>query len=109
MPAVIALLVFLHVAVLANSRLLPFVDLPFHLAASTILRYFDSPENHFAGYYALELGLKPNLLHTWLCSLGFFPSVEFANKLLLALYVALLPLSVFLILRRAGASPWWTL
>jgi hypothetical protein len=104
--AVFAALVFLHVLAVSDSRLLPFVDLPNHLAASTIVRHYGEFGNEFAKYYEVDLFPKPNVLHIIFCSSRIFPSVEAANRVWYALYVLLLPLSVLLLTRRLGGALW---
>ena len=108
-PALFAALVILHVALLAASRLYPSVDLPDHLAAATIARDAGDPTNQFSRYYALDERLQPNTFHLFFCALKIFPSVELANRLFFCIYAILLPLSVLLIIRKAGGDPWFSL
>lgn len=68
-------------------RVYPMVDIPFKLASCEIIRYMSDPGNRFAEYYAVDWSLKPNILYTLFCSWSVFPSVEFANRVFLALYV----------------------
>ena len=104
-----AALVAFHLLIVFTSRLFPFTDLPDHLAAATVVRHIDDPGNPFAELYRVEPGLRPNTAHTLFCALRVFPSVESANRALLALYVVLLPLSVFLVIRKLGGNPWYSL
>lgn len=106
---VFAVLVAAHILVIGTSRLLPFIDLPYHLAASTIYRDYDDPANDFSRYYDIDLFPKPNVFHLLFCSLRVFPSVEAANKVYYALYVFLLPLSIVLLIVKAGGSRWLAL
>jgi len=99
----------LHLALVCASRLYPFTDLPNHLAAATIYRYFGEPTNRFAEFFALDTFLKPNVFHMLFCSLDIFPSVEFANRMFFCLYVVLLPLSVLLVIRKLQGNPWFSL
>lgn len=105
--ALFFLLIGLHLLLTCTQRLYPFTDLPNHLAAATISRYYDDPSNRFAEFYALDRFLKPNVFHQWFCSLSLFPSVEAANRALLCLYVLLLPLSVLILIKRLGGNRWY--
>jgi hypothetical protein len=107
--ATFAALVALHVALLSTARLYPFIDLPDHLAAATIARDIGNGSNQFARYYAVQPFPLPNTFHLLFCGLTAFPSVEFANRLFFCLYAVLLPLSVLLIIRRAGGNEWFSL
>jgi hypothetical protein len=104
-----ASLVALHLVLVFTSRLFPFTDLPDHLAAATVARHIGEPGSPFAELYRVETGLRPNTAHMLFCALRTFPSVESANRALLALYAALLPLSVLLIIRKLGGNPWYSL
>jgi hypothetical protein len=99
-----------HLWLLWSSRLLPFIDLPDHLATATILRHYGEPSNQFAEYYSVgSFFLKPNLFHLLFCSSSLFPSVEFANKIFYSIYVILLPFSVLLLIRVFHGNPWYSL
>ena len=89
-----------------TTRLFPFTDLPNHLAAATILRHHRDPACSFADYFDVELFLRPNVFHILFCSLKLFPSVEFANRLFLSLYVLLLPFSALFFTGRTGGDRW---
>ncbi len=101
------ILIGLHLLLICTQRLYPFTDLPNHLAAATISRYYDDPSNRFAEFYALDRFLKPNVFHQSFCGLPLFPSVEAANRAFLCLYVLLLPLSVLLVIKRMGGNRWF--
>jgi hypothetical protein len=75
----------------------PFVDLPFHLASSTVSRYYGQGNNEFQNYFYSNLFLKPNGIHYLFTSLNIFPTVEVANKIFYGIYVILFPLSVLLV------------
>lgn len=107
--AVFGVLIALHAALMLSSRLLPFIDIPEHLAAATIARHIDEPGNRFDEYYRVETGLRPNTLHLVFCAVPVFPSAEAANRIFFALYASLLPLSVLLVIRRLGGNPWFSL
>ncbi len=88
----------------------PFVDLPFHLAAATIRRFYDAPHTAFRDYFIVErLFPEPNVLHLLITSSRIFPSVDAANHVVLAAYVAAIPLLVRAIIRRVGGNVWFAL
>ncbi len=91
------------------SPLLPFIDLPNHLAEATIYRYYGEPGNLFSTYYQLVPWYFPNQFHIWFCSLSIFPTVEIGNKAFYVLYTTLLPLSVYLIVRELKGNLWISL
>jgi len=102
-------LLLLHLVLIATARLYPFTDLPDHLAAATIARHIDEPSNQFNRYYAVNALGKPNTLHLVFCSLTVFPSVEFANRVFMLLYAALLPLATLAVITRLGGNRWFSL
>lgn len=91
------------------SPLLPFIDLPNHLAEATIYRYYGEPGNSFSTYYQLVPWYFPNQFHIWFCSLSIFPTVEIGNKAFYVLYTTLLPLSIYLIVRALKGNLWISL
>jgi hypothetical protein len=97
---VFLILVGAHLVLIGMMDIYPFGDLPFHLAAATIHRYYDDPGNIFDQYYAVDLSLQPNVFHFLFCSLDIFPSVETANKIFYMLYVVLLPVTVLLVIKE---------
>jgi hypothetical protein len=70
---------------------------PWHLLVSKMLvDYFAGTSLNYFDYYQLAPHLIPHLLHTVLVTLvGFFVPILIAHKLVISLYVVLLPLSVF--------------
>lgn len=106
--AAFAALVILHAFAVSSQRLLPFTDLPNHLAASTVNRHYGEFGNEFSKYFDVDLFPKPNVLHIAFCSAKIFPSVETANRIWYFLCVLLLPLSVLLLVRRLGGAIWPT-
>lgn len=103
------LFMLINACLIIGSPLLPFVDLPNHLAEATIYRYYNEPGNLFSAYYKLVPWNFPNQFHIWFCSLGIFPTVEFGNYVFYTLYTALLPLSVYLIVRELKGNLWISL
>ncbi|MCK4773291.1 MAG: hypothetical protein KAT30_00845 [Candidatus Krumholzibacteria bacterium] len=106
---VLALFTVLYVGHIVALDVLPMIDLPYHLAAAAIYRDRDAPGNNFAEYYSVDVFPNPNISHLVFCGAEVFSSVETANKVYLCLYVVLLPLSVFLLIRKLGGDPWFTL
>lgn len=98
-----------HLVLIASTRLYPFTDIPNHLAAATIYKFYGESSNQFSEYFSLNPGLKPNVFHLLFCSLKIFPSVELANRLLLCLYVILLPFSTLIVIRKLGGNHWFSL
>src|SRR5688572_13587251 len=70
---------------------------PWHLLVSKMLHdYFAGTSFNYFDYYQLAPHLIPHLLHTLLVTaLSFVVPVLIAHKLVISLYVVLLPLSVF--------------
>ena len=73
----------MHLLLVGNVRIYPFVDVPNHLALANIYRYYGQPTNQFAQFYNLNTFLKPNTFHLFFCGSKIFPSVEFGNKSIL--------------------------
>jgi hypothetical protein len=108
-PLIFATLILLHIVLINATRLFPFTDLPNHLAAATIHKYYGEAGNRFAEFFSIDLFPKPNVFHLLFCGLRLFPSVEFANKVYLSLYAAALPLSLLLLIRRFRGDQWFSL
>jgi hypothetical protein len=78
---------------------LPFVDLPFHLAESVIIKNFDNPALLFSRFFAIPTLIKSNIFYMYFCSLSIFPDVESASRVFYSLYILIFPLSVFVLIR----------
>lgn len=102
-------LVSVHILLMICVRLYPFVDLPHHLATAAIWRHYGDVGNDLATYYRVVPFPRPNILHPLLCSLPVFPTVEFANKVALTLYVVSVPALTLLIIRKLHGNPWFAL
>lgn len=100
----ILLFIVVNIVLLASSRLLPFIDLPNHLAEATIFKYHE-PGNLLSRYYSPTPWYFPNTFHTIFCSL--FPSVEWGNKVFHILYLIALQVSVYLVVRELNGNPWY--
>ncbi|MFZ4591015.1 MAG: hypothetical protein ACOYN6_08455 [Ignavibacteria bacterium] len=78
---------------------LPFVDLPFHLAESVIIKNFDNPALFFSRFFAIPTLIKSNIFYMYFCSLSIFPNVEFASRIFYSIYIFIFPLSVFVLIK----------
>lgn len=85
--------------------LLPFTNLPNHLAEAAIYKHYNDSHNLLFKYYQPVPWFFPNTFHASFCSL--FPTVELGNKIFLILYVTLLPLSLFLVIRHFHGNLWY--
>ena len=106
-PHVIFLLIVLNAVVLYSVALVPFVDVPSHLAEAAIYKYIDDPSALISQYYTAVPWYYPNTFHTVFCSL--FPSVELGNKTFYVLYVAGLLVSVDRVVKELGGNRWYSL
>ncbi|MDD5361483.1 MAG: hypothetical protein PHN88_05080 [Ignavibacteria bacterium] len=89
--------------------LLPFIDLPFHLAESFVVKNFSKEGYLFSTYYSIPTFLKSNTFHTFFCASGLFPDVETGNKIYYALYIILLPSSVYFLIRTLKGNGYYAL
>lgn len=94
----------INIVLIATARLLPFIDLPNHLAEATIYKFYE-PGNLLAMYYKPAPWYFPNTFHTVFCSV--FPSVEVGNKIFHILCIILLQLSVFLVVKQLNGNLWY--
>jgi len=90
-------------------RILPFTDLPFRLMASTILRYYNSPEYLFSEFYTIPTLLKSNVFHLIFCSLSVFPDVEIANKIYYIIYFISFPVLMYFLIKKIKGNKWFAL
>ncbi|MCP5462781.1 MAG: hypothetical protein H7A34_06355 [bacterium] len=107
--AVFVSLALLYIWGITRQRLFPFVDLPDHLAAATIYRYYSDSQTLFKSFYELNTFLKPNVFHLMFCSLPVFASVEVANKVYLCIYAIVFPLSTLIAIRYCKGNKWFAL
>lgn len=101
--------VILHLYWIIVLPILPFIDLPFHLAASTIFRYLNDTGFCFSEYYSIPTLVKSNIFHMLFTSLKVFPSVEFGNKVFYIIYIIIFPLSSLLFINYIGGNKWFSL
>lgn len=101
LPVLTALLVIWQTALLCSVRILPMVDIPFHLLSGTVIRDWADPAVSFREYYALPSN-GPNLFHLWFISRSVFPSVEAANLLYYVVTFVLLPVSASMVIAKNG-------
>ncbi len=103
---VIGAVVLINALLLYSISLLPFIDLPNHLAEATIYKYKDT-DALLGTYYKAVPWYYPNTFHTVFCSL--FSSVEFGNKTFYLLYIASLLLATYGIIKELGGNLWYGL
>jgi hypothetical protein len=97
----------LHAILILAVPLLPFIDLPNHLAEATIFKYYDDPESPISKYYEPIPWFYPNTFHAVFAAL--FPSVELGNKVFHILYILLLQGGLFLLIRKLNGNQWFGL
>jgi len=88
---------------------LPFVDLPFHLAESVIIKNFNDPSLLFSKYFAIPSLIKSNIFYIYFCSLSIFPDVESASRVFYSAYILLFPLSLFILIKTLKGNTLFSL
>lgn len=101
--------IILHLYWIISLRILPFIDLPFHLAASTIFRNLSDSQYCFSDYYSIPTMIKSNIFHMVFTSLKIFPTIEFGNKVFYIIYVIIFPLSSLFLISYIGGNKWFSL
>jgi hypothetical protein len=92
-------------APLFATRLLPGLDLPFHLAAADMIAKVGNPASPYAPYYDGGLRVAPYAAHfVALIVLGKVMNLLAAHKLIIVLYVAGLPLAMAALLAACRRS-----
>jgi hypothetical protein len=87
------------------TEILPGLDLPFHLALADMLGKRGSATSPYAAFYDGGLRLAPYAAHyIMLVGLGKVMSLLMAHKVIVALYVAAMPLSTASLLAACGRS-----
>ena len=100
----LALLPF-YLAPLFVTAILPGLDLPFHLALADMLGKRGSPDSPYAAFYDGSLRLAPYAAHyIMLIVLGKVMNLLAAHKLIVAFYVAAMPLTTASLLAACGRS-----
>lgn len=105
--SILAIFIVVNAIFLLAMPLLPFIDLPNHLAEATIYKYYGTSGNNIAQYYQPTPWYFPNTFHTVFCSL--FPTVELGNKVFHILYIIILQVSVYLVIKQLNGNPWFGL
>jgi hypothetical protein len=99
------LLLPFFLAPLFATRLLPGLDLPFHIAAADMVAKAGNPASPYAPYYEGGLRIAPYAAHfVALIALGKVMSLLAAHKLIIVLYVAGLPLAMAALLGACRRS-----
>jgi hypothetical protein len=104
---VLAIFLLVHAAAIIFFPLLPFIDLPNHLAEATIYKYVAESGNVLVEYYQPTPWFFPNTFHTVFCSL--FPNVETGNKIFHILCLVGIPGALFLIIKELEGNLWYGL
>jgi len=92
-------------APLFATRLLPGLDLPFHLAAADMLSKVGRPDSPYAPYYEGGLRIAPYAAHfIALVGLGKVMGLLAAHKLIVMVYVAGMPLAMASLLAACRRS-----
>jgi len=95
----------LYLAPLFVTEILPGLDLPFHLAIADMLGKRGSAASPYAGFYDGSLRVAPYAAHyIMLVALGKVMNLLAAHKLIVALYVAAMPLATASLLAACGRS-----
>ena len=89
--------------------LLPFVDLPFHLAEAVVFKNFGNEDYLFSTFFTIPTMVKSNSLYIYFCAADVFRNVEIANKIFYAIYIFLLPLSVWLLIKTLNGNTYYSL
>jgi hypothetical protein len=89
-----------------TSTMLPFLELPQHLAAIRVIHDYEQWEWGFGLFYEVDLTARPLMVYYmavhWLASVV---PIESANRIVLSLYVVAVPLSLASYLRAHGRDP----
>ncbi len=101
------LVILVNAILLFSSDLLPFVDLPNHLAEATIFKYYGKPETILSDYYIPVPWYFPNTFHVVFIAL--FPTVEFGNKIFYLLCAGSLLFGMYLIIKELKGNLWYGL
>ena len=100
-----AILLPFFLAPLFATRLLPGLDLPFHIAAADMLSKVGHADSPYAPYYQGGLRIAPYAAHfVALIALGKVMGLLAAHKLIIVLYVAGLPLALAALLAACRRS-----
>jgi hypothetical protein len=85
----------------------PLQDYPLHLLRAHIIAHYSAPSSHYYDTFVVSLFPIPYILTDYIVAgLALFLPVATAGKILLSVYVVLLPMSVFYLLRSiAPAKP----
>ncbi len=89
--------------------LLPFVDLPFHLAEAVVFKNFGNPEYLFSTYFSIPTMIKSNSLYIFFCASGIFPDAETGNRVFYSIYIFLMPFSLWLLIKTLKGNTMYSL
>jgi len=106
-PLFLVIVALFNAILLYSLPLLPFIDLPNHLAEATIYKYAQNSNEILGDYYKAVPWYYPNTFHSVFCSL--FPSVEVGNKTFYVLYIVALQVSLYGIIKEVKGNQWYGL
>jgi hypothetical protein len=90
-----------------SQRMLPMLELPRDLAVARVWHSTGNPDYNLAEYFAPMYRPWPGTLVYWLLHLAlYFFQIETAGKIVLCLYLVLFPISIAVLARALGRSPW---
>ena len=105
--AVFGILSLVALVPIWSVRFLPLLDEPNHVAAVYIWHHIADPKARLAEFYEVNVDLVPYFLHYALAHLlAYVVGVEAGHKLVVSLYVLLLPVAALVWCRRTKRSPW---
>ncbi|MCI0472708.1 MAG: hypothetical protein L0Y76_03905, partial [Ignavibacteria bacterium] len=106
---ILTVVIILNIFWVVSTPILPFVDLPFRLAESVIFHHYNNPDYLFSEYYVIPSLLKSNIFHTVFCSLSIFGNPETANKIYYSIYIILMPVSSYIIIKKLNGNIFYSL
>lgn len=100
----------LHIGVVNVSSVLPWPDLPLHMALANTRATWNAPNTAWHLYFQLDrLAWRPNVGFHVFASCGLFGPVPVATRVLYTIYALSIPLLTLLIIRTLGGNPWLAL
>ncbi len=98
-----------HISIIYFQRMLPYVDLPNHMAIASIFRLIHQSGNNFSELFHFSLFPKPNIIHLLFCGFPIFESVESANRYFYIINVIAFPLAGLFLIKRYQGNQWFSL
>ncbi|MBZ0271830.1 hypothetical protein K8I61_07315 [bacterium] len=104
-----ALVLAAHLWLIGSRGLLPYTDLPNHMAIASIVRHHGDANGVLGDAFTVDLAGKPNVAYWYFASRRIFESPARATTYYYLLYVALFAFSLLFAIRRVGGDPWFSL